>query len=138
MPLTETEIVRLALRFANDINRHDVEGIMALVSDDHLFVDSLGQEVYGRERLREAWKGYFELFPDYHMDIRETFQSGRVVALLGTASGTVQVDGERPARNRWKIPAAWRAVVDQGRVVHWQVYADNEPVRKIMGMKHPG
>jgi ketosteroid isomerase-like protein len=136
--LTETEIVRLALRFANEINRHDIDAMMALVSDDHLFVDSLGQEVYGRERLRGAWRTYFELFPDYHMDIREAFQGGRVVALLGSASGTFAVDGAKPAQNRWKIPAAWRAVVDQGRVVHWQVYADNEPVRKIMGVKRPG
>jgi ketosteroid isomerase-like protein len=136
--MTETDLVRLALRFANEINRHDVDGLIALVSDDHLFVDALGQEVHGREKLRAAWKGYFDLFPDYHMDIRETFQSGRVVAFLGSASGTLMVNGESHAENRWKVPAAWRAVVDQGRVVHWQVYADNEPARRILAAKGDG
>jgi ketosteroid isomerase-like protein len=130
--LTESEIVRTALRFANEINRHDVDALMALVSDDHLFVDALGQEVHGRERLRAAWQGYFEMFPDYHMDVRETFQSGRVVALLGTASATLAVGGQAKPENRWKTPAAWKAVVDHARVVHWQVYADNEPARKIL------
>lgn len=133
--MTETEIVRLALRFANEINRHDVDGLIGLVSDDHLFVDALGQEVHGREKLRAAWKAYFELFPDYHMDVRETFQNGRVVALLGTASGTPLVNGQSRAENRWKVPAAWRAVVDQGHVVHWQVYTDNEPARRILASK---
>lgn len=130
--MTETEIVRLALRFANEINRHDVDSLIALVSDDHLFVDALGQEVHGREKLRAAWRAYFELFPDYHVDVRETFQAGRVVALFGTASGTLWVNGQSRSENRWKVPAAWRAVVDQGRIVHWQVYADNEPARRIL------
>ena len=130
--MSETDIVRLALRFANEINRHDVDGLLALISDDHLFVDSLGQEVHGRERLRSAWSEHFAMVPDYHIDIRETFQSGRVVAFLGTASGTVAVSGGTPVENRWRVPASWRAVVDHGKVVHWQVYADNEPVRKIL------
>lgn len=132
--MTETETVRVALRFANEINRHDVEAMMALMSDNHLFVDGLGQEVYGKERLRAAWHAYFEMFPDYHMDVRDTCQSGRVVALLGTASGTFSAKGDRPVHNRWKLPAAWRVVIDQGLVAHWQVYADNQPVRKIMGI----
>jgi ketosteroid isomerase-like protein len=133
--MTETEAVRLALKFANEINRHDVDSLLALVSDDHRFVDALGHEVHGREKLREAWTGYFAMFPDYHMDIRETFQSGPVVAMIGTASGTFVVNGELHAQNRWKIPAAWRAMVDHQHVVHWQVFADNEPVWKLMGVK---
>jgi len=133
--MTETDPVHVALRFANEINRHDLDALVALMSDDHLFVDGLGHEVHGREKLREAWRSYYEMFPDYHIDIRESFQSGRVVALLGTASGTYAVGGELPAKNRWKIPAAWRAMVEHDRVVHWQIFTDNEPVWKIMGVK---
>ena len=135
--MTEAEIVRVALRFANEINRHDVDALLALASDDHLFVDGLGQELHGRDKLRAAWHEYFELFPDYHIDVRETFQSGRVVALLGTASGTLTVEGQARSENRWKVPAAWRAVVDHGQVVHWQVYADNEPARRILAARAP-
>jgi ketosteroid isomerase-like protein len=134
-PTTEAELVRVALRFANEINRHDVDGLLGLVSDDHLFVDSLGQEIHGREKLRSAWRGYFDQFPDYHIDVKETFQTGRVVALVGTASGTMLVNGQARAENRWRVPAAWRAVIDQGRVVHWQVYADNEPARKVLASR---
>jgi len=135
--VTESEIVRVALRFANEINRHDVDALMALTSDDHLFVDGLGHEVHGREKLRAAWKEYFSAFPDYHMDVRETFQSGRVVALLGTAGGTLLRNGVSRAEDRWKVPAAWRAVIDNGHVVHWQVYADNEPVRRMLDGPEP-
>jgi len=29
----------------------------------------------------------------------------------------------------WTVPTAWRAVVRNGQVAEWQVYADNEPLR---------
>ena len=37
----------------------------------------------------------------------------------------------------WEIPAAWKAVVRDGLVAHWQVFADNQPVRKLMGDSAP-
>ncbi len=133
--MTETDVVRAALRFVNEINRHDVDGLVGMLSDDHLFVDGLGQEVRGKERLREAWRGYFERFPDYHLAVKEWFQNGRVVALFGTEEGTVAVGTELPAENRWRLPSAWRAVVRDHLIVHWQVYADHEPIWKRMGVK---
>lgn len=128
----ESEGVRLVLRFVNEINRHDVEGLVSLISYDHRFVDALGHEVRGKEKLRRAWQGYFELFPDYHVEVRETLQNGRDVAIFGTASGTLAHEGQLLLRNHWEVPAAWRAVIDRGLVIHWQVYTDNEPARKIM------
>ena len=117
----------MAIRFVNEINRHDVTAILALVSDDHLFVDSLGQEIRGKERVQEAWTGYFQWFPDYRILIEHHLEVGIVIGLFGTASGTYAVNGELSPSRRWKIPAAWKAIVRDGRVEHWQVYADNEP-----------
>ena len=34
--------------------------------------------------------------------------------------------------NFWKTPAAWRAVVKEGKIAVWQVFADNEPIRAVM------
>ena len=133
--MPESDIARAALKFVNEINRHDVESVVAMLADDHLFVDGLGQEVRGREKLRESWRAYFAAFPDYHIAVKEWFQNGRVVALFGTASGTFAVGQSLPAENRWSVPAAWRAIVRDHSIVHWQVYADNEPVWKRMGVK---
>jgi len=52
--------------------------------------------------------------------------------MLGKARGTYSSDGELKAENRWETPAAWRAVVEGGLVAEWRVYADNEPMRKLM------
>ena len=35
--------------------------------------------------------------------------------------------------NRWEIPAAWQANIRGERVAVWRVFADLEPVRRILG-----
>jgi len=130
--MSEADPERVAIRFVNEINRHDVAALIAMMAPDFRFVDSLGQEVRGIDRMRAAWVAYFALFPDYRITIREHLGLGQVVALFGTASGTLAEHGELPIRNRWTLPAAWRAVVREGRVVDWQVYADNQPVAKLL------
>jgi hypothetical protein len=32
--------------------------------------------------------------------------------------------------NRWQTPAAIRALIEDGKVAEWRVYADNEPIRQ--------
>lgn len=129
----EADPERVALRFVNEINRHDVTALTAMMSPDFRFVDSLGHEVRGVDRMREAWTSYFALFPDYRITIRDHLSLGQVVALFGTASGTLAEHGELPTRNRWTLPSAWRAVVREGRIADWQVYTDNQPVSKLLG-----
>jgi ketosteroid isomerase-like protein len=125
----------VVLGFVEAINRHDVDGLVALMTEDHCFVDGLGQKVRGRERMEKGWVGYFGRFPDYSIKLDQTLSRGNVVALFGTAQGTHSVNGNLPPENHWEIPAAWKAVVHRGRVSEWRVYADNEPVWKIVGVK---
>jgi steroid delta-isomerase-like uncharacterized protein len=131
--MTESDVVRVALRFVNEINRHDVEALLSLVSPDHVFVDSRGNELRGKEKLAAAWTAYFAMFPDYRVVIDDHFGTGLVVGLFGTASATYRgPDGTTPPEHRWKIPASWKAVVRDGRIERWQVYADLEPVQRIL------
>jgi ketosteroid isomerase-like protein len=130
--MAETDPERVAIRFVNEINRHDTPRLASLMAPDFRFIDSLGQEVRGIERMVAAWTAYFALFPDYQITIRERLSVGQVVALFGTASGTLADGGELPHRNHWTLPAAWRAVVRDGRVADWQVYSDNTPVQKLL------
>jgi len=127
-----TNPLDIVLAFVEKINQHDVEGLCELMTDDHRFVDSLGSSIQGREEMRKAWIGYYYLIPDYEIIYSEIFQRENSVALFGIACGTYVVNGKLLKENRWEIPAAWRAVVRDDRIAEWQVYADNEPVRKIM------
>lgn len=116
--------------FIARINSHDVEGIITLCAHAHRFVDGLGQVLTGYDQLRVAWSGYFNLFPDYQIDIESLAVDREVVLAAGSASATAAAG--TPTAQRWRIPAAWRAEVRGGLLVLWQVYADNKPVFDLL------
>lgn len=122
--------VDVVLRFVTAINAHDIAGITALMTDRHRFVDSLGAVVSGKANMREGWQAYLTMVPDYQINVRQMCYNGEVVVILGAARGTYSPDGQLRAENGWETPAAWRVVVNGDRVAEWQVYADNEPIRR--------
>jgi len=125
----------IALRFVDRISHRDPGGLAALMTEDHRFVDGLGQEVQGREQMEKGWAGYFSWFPDYSIHVDDAMSDGTVAALFGSAEGTYSATREQHTSAHWKIPAAWKAVVRDERIAEWRVYANNEPVWKVMGIK---
>jgi uncharacterized protein (TIGR02246 family) len=130
--------VEIVLRFMERINQRDPDRLAELMTEDHLFVDSLGQSVRGREQMRAGWRGYYAMCPDYRVSHDEIFQNGNRVVVIGAAGGTIAAAGELPPENRWRIPAAWLAVVENGLVKEWRVYADNKPVYDILARRTAG
>ena len=124
--------VQVVLRFEELINSRQPEAISAFMTPDGEFIDSLGNRIQGAEKLRIAWTGYFKMVPDYSISHSEIFAYGSTVAVFGSAQGTFTKDGQLTKENYWKTPASWRAVVKDGKIAVWQVYADNEPIRAIM------
>jgi ketosteroid isomerase-like protein len=122
----------VAQAFLRAINRHDVEDLVKLMSADHRFIDSLGNVVAGSEKMRAGWSAYFKMVPDYSIAIDESLCDGPVVLMLGVAEGTYAPDANPKPENRWKTPLALRAQVQDGLVIEWRVYADNEPLRERM------
>lgn len=121
-----------AQQFVALINSHDFDAITALLAPDHRFIDSLGGEAQGREQLRDGWRQYFRMVPDYRIDVQRVLTDGAHVVLLGVAGGTYAPDGVLRAQNAWSTPVALRALITDGLIAEWQVYADNEPVRRRM------
>jgi hypothetical protein len=37
----------------------------------------------------------------------------------------------------WRTPAAWKAVIRDGTVLEWRVFADNKPVYEILARRKP-
>jgi len=111
--------------FVDAINDHNVDRICALMTDDHEFIDSQGNEVVGKEKMRAGWIGYFRWFPDYKVEVTDFFLGHNTVAAFGFASGTFQGRRERE-ENHWRLPASWKAVIKNGKIYLWQVYADSK------------
>ena len=120
---------------ADAINRHDLDAIMRTLDEGHVFVDSLGNEVRGVDAVRDAWRQYLAMVPDYWLRIEHGVLAPEYIALFGKAGGTLAIGGKVKKENWWETTAAWRAVVVNGRVAKWEVYADNEPIRKLLRKK---
>lgn len=152
MDKSAEEVARL---FVHAINRQDVAALADLMTQDHHFIDSLGNAVVGRDVARRGWAGYFGMVPDYGITILESYGTGPVVILLGTAKGTFVPAPPAPSHNpvaqpkaatepglqlnpenAWQTPIALRAQIEGGRVAEWRVYADNEPIRELMRKSH--
>jgi len=124
----------VAHAFVRAINRQDAHAVAEWMAEEHRFIDSLGTVIEGREAMRAGWLAYFRMAPDYSIAVEETYSQGPVVILLGVAQGTYSRDGKLDPANRWETPAAIRALIEDGKVVEWRVYADNEPIRRKIGI----
>ncbi len=107
------------------------------MTEDHVFIDALGQFVRGREKMRAGWRGYYAFCPDDWVSHEKIFENGSLVAVFGWAGGTIAADGKLPPENKWRTPAAWLAVVEKSLVKEWRVYADDNPVYDILAKSQP-
>src|SRR5580700_946171 len=58
-PITDESPLHVARRFIDCINAGDGAGLCGLTTDDHRFIDSLGNLISGRQTIEAAWAGYF-------------------------------------------------------------------------------
>jgi ketosteroid isomerase-like protein len=114
------------------VNRHDLSGLSELITEDHAFTDPSGRILSWRENMMAGWKHYFQIFADYVINVERVLADGDFVAVFGSASGTYNGKRGLVAQNRIAMPAAWRALVENGKIKHWQVYADWTEGCKIM------
>ena len=124
--------IEAALAFVNAINAGSVSRLSELMTEDHVFIDSDGAENRGKLNMTAGWRGYFEMVPDYRIIIKETFSSGGTVMLAGEAEGTFAQDRILRPENHWRVPAAWRAVIEGDKVALWQVYVNPEAMAIIL------
>lgn len=121
MNANEIDVVKA---FIAAINRWIPSEICSLMTEDHTFIDSAGGIQSGRKNMTAGWEHYFRMFPDYRIEVQSMLQDRNLVAVFGSASGTYNGKRGLIPENRIEMPAAWRAIVENGKVKLWQVYAD--------------
>jgi len=117
---------KIITAFACAINKHDVDAISDLMTDDHTFIDSHNNAVKGKEVMESAWLSYFEMFPDYRIEVSDIIYGDCCYAAFGFAEGTYRNLHNSEQSNHFHIPAAWKAVVENEKIKLWQVYADTK------------
>ena len=72
--------MRTVLAFNEAFNRHDVDGMMQLVTSDSVFENTApapdGTRFAGKEAVADFWRGFFEASPQAQIDIEEIFGLG--------------------------------------------------------------
>jgi ketosteroid isomerase-like protein len=108
-----TDSAAVVLAFNEAINSRDVAALADLMTTTHRFVDSVGATTGGKVGCIEAWRGFFDSFPDYRnvFDHVADVGDGLVVVRGRSECSVPALDG----------PADWRAAVLDGRVDLWQV-----------------
>ena len=131
------EPLEVAMDFIKRINSGKVDAICELMAEGHVFQDPLGKRFIGRETMRSGWSSYFKIVANYQIRAEEFFQTDDRLAIFGSASGRYAAQGGQSPDGFWEVPAAWRVVIREGLVAEWRVYADNQPLRKLMGEHVP-
>lgn len=72
--------IRIVIEFNEAFNRHDVAGMMQLMSDDCIFENTDpapdGTVYSGKEAVTRFWQDFFRESPNAHIEIEEIFGLG--------------------------------------------------------------
>jgi predicted SnoaL-like aldol condensation-catalyzing enzyme len=78
--------VRLIIAFNEAFNRHDVAGMMAMMSDDCVFENTDpapdGTVYQGKAAVTQFWQEFFIQSPESHIEIEEALGFGNRVVML--------------------------------------------------------
>lgn len=118
--------VEIVSKFNEFINNRDIQGLERLMTEDHTFIDSANNTDKGKKACLNAWRGFFQSFPDYKNIFENITAEKNVVKIIGysTCSNPV-LEGS----------AIWTAKIKEDKVSEWRVYEDNSDNRKLLNIK---
>lgn len=140
MSLAATE--RLAADYGEAWNRHDVEALLAMQSDDmvfHLHVDG-SEEVSGTDALRGLYSFFFDVMPDYTATLnRTTIREGLIVleyTITATLAKPFPIGQETgvPTGTPMRFEAVDVLPCAGGQVLRKDTYVDGVAMRRGMGL----
>jgi len=124
---TQTDSKAIALKFNECIGNADIEGLVGLMTDDHVFIDMANARIEGKLNNRKmAWEPFFRLFPGYHNIFKKILVKGSTVILQGYA-----VCSDEVLNN---LHAIWIAEIVKGKVSLWHIYPDTKENRDRWGL----
>ncbi|MFX0029803.1 MAG: hypothetical protein ACFE8B_11375 [Candidatus Hermodarchaeota archaeon] len=107
-----------ALQFNEYINNQDINGLIGLMTDDHLFIDRHGDQY---EDMINGWKEFFENYPTYKNYFERVESRDNLVILIGYALWS--------ERSLEEDHAIWIATIENDMVSKWQIYEDTNENR---------
>ncbi len=116
----------VVLEFNEAINGRDIDGLSALLSKDHVFIDREGRTVRGKTGMIDAWTEFFKMFPEYRNTFTRLESNGDLVVVTGYAYWNAQNKHDE---------VIWTAKIEDDLVTEWRIYSDTEQTRDALRIR---
>jgi hypothetical protein len=123
--------VAAVVTFIDRVNKGDVDGLAALITDGHVLRVNDEAPVVGRDAVVASWRGYHESFPRYTIDAQGFALDGGRVVVWGTTTGSHLGLPDDDERMRGVL---WVAVVHDGLIRSWSVLEDTPERRRDLSI----
>ena len=127
--MTEKQIEpqSIALKFNDCINNADIERLIGLMTEDHVFIDTANNRTEGKYNNRvTTWEPFFKLFPGYRNIFEKVISKGSTVILQGYS-----VCSDESLNN---VHAIWVAEIVKDKVSLWHIHPDTKENREKFGL----
>jgi predicted SnoaL-like aldol condensation-catalyzing enzyme len=114
--------VKIVKAFNDCINNQDIDGLAALMSEDHTFIDRDESSHGPKSPMVEGWKQFFEMFPHYRNTFDQIKAEGNRVFVLGFAYWSEKEPYD---------PVIWTARIDNNLIYEWRIYVDSPENRQM-------
>ena len=128
--LSPQRVVSASLR---QLNQEQIEDAVACFTTDFQYKDhGIGLEFRDKERLTEFFRKTRELYPDYFLQVDQTFASGEHVITQWTLQVTIAEPFYAGLTRRIPISTAGVSIVrtDNGKIADWADYYDGLTARR--------
>lgn len=117
----------IALHFNNCITHADIEGLAALMTEDHMFVDMANNRIKEKENnIAQAWQPFFRLYPGYRNIFEKVIVRGSTVIMQGYSVCSAEILNQ--------VRAIWVAEIVNHKVSLWHIYPDTQENRERLGL----
>jgi ketosteroid isomerase-like protein len=121
----------IALSFVDRINRGDVDGLAALMTEDHQLRVFDEPPQAGRAVVTEGWRGYARAFPRYRIHPHRLAVKGDQVAVYGHTTGSHLA---LPDAEESELTLIWIARIAGDLVASWTLVEDTPHHRRAFDL----
>lgn len=130
--MRDDSAIDLGFMFVERINRADVQGLLDIMTDHHELWIFGEMDARGKKQMADAWKGYFEMCPEYMIHICEIYEKDDTAVLVGRTTGSHL---KLPRKKEFlDEPVIWTAKVRDGLVSEWALHNHSNETRKKLGI----
>src|SRR4051794_5452317 len=103
--------------FIHCINRGDVDGMDALIADQHTLQMFTQRPRVGRHETVDAWREYLRAHPDFTIHV-DAYSVHDDIAVIGRVTGSHLVEADEAEE---LVPIIWLAQVECRRIRSWRL-----------------